>query len=72
MVYQWDTLTDKQRDIFSLQYINSHEGYRIPVSQATLKFQSCTLASKSLCSLWTLRVGGVPPDVQEACKDINV
>ena len=34
-----------------------------------------TLARKSLCrlrSLWTLRVSGVPPDVPEACKEINV
>ena len=41
MVYPWDILTDKRRDIFSLQYITSYEGYRIPVSQATLNFRSC-------------------------------
>ena len=40
-VYPWDILTEKRRDTFSLQYITSYEGYRIPISQATLKFRSC-------------------------------
>ena len=43
MVYSWDILTDKRRDsdVFSRQYITLYEGYRIPGSQATLKFRSC-------------------------------
>ena len=35
MVYQWDILTDKRRDVFSRQYNSSYERYGIPVSQAT-------------------------------------
>ena len=78
MVYSWDILTDKRRDIFSRQYITSYEGYRIPASQgptqATLKFRSCNKEhSCSLESVLALDAMGwsVPPHVPEACKDIN-
>ena len=75
MVYPWDIFW---RDIFSRQYITSYEPRRdIEYLSHRPRWNSycatkSTLARKSLCSLWTLLVSCVLPDVPEACKDINV